>query len=330
MKTNKLNFLFFLIFILGTISCEKSDELSSNLKDIDSDTGLYDFYLYDIISNVTTKITSSPNQIESSYSISPDSKKILYINENGINEMNIDGSDNKILITKGLSPSYSPDGRQVAFVDENKLYVINIDGTNKIQISDKNIGFWHPVWSRDGENIACSSDSGLCIISIKGNLNVYSSSNSADWYDWSNDSKEIYYSKFISNNYAQIFKYDIIENKESQITDIDKYNYSPKCNPNKNEIIFTSSHADYGGDLILANPDGLSRNVILHKNKITSPCWSPKGDKIVFVTEVSNIAIIDKNGDNYIIINEIPGACMEPKWSNDGKYILYYRAIFYN
>lgn len=330
MKTNKLKLAFFFIVIIGVISCEENDDLSSNLKDVDFNIGLYDFYLYDVNSNLTKRITSSPNEIESSYSISPNSKKILYINEDGVNEMNRDGSENKIIVTKGSSPCYSPDGGRVAFINENKLYVVNIDGTNKTQICNKNIGLWHPVWSRDGENIVCSSDSGLCVISLNGSFQVFSSENSADWYDWSNDSKEIYYSKFISNSFAQIFKYNIILDNESQITNIDKYNYEPKCNPSKNIILFTSSHADYGGDLVICDQDGLSPKVLKHTNRISSPFWSPNGDKIVFVTEDSNLAIIDKNGDNYRIINEIPGACMEPKWSNDGNYIIYYRAIFYN
>ena len=330
MKTNRLHLILFFVLIISAISCEKEKDLSSNLKDLDSNMGLYDFYLYDINSNVTTKITSSSDKIESSFSISPDSKKVLYVDENGINEMNIDGSENRILVTKGFSPCYSPNGDKVAFINENKLFIINIDGTNKNQIYDKDLGLWYPIWSRDGEYIVCSSDNGLCIVSLDGDLQIISSDNSADWYDWSNDSKEIYYSKFLSNNFAQIFKYNILQDKESQITHIDKYNYSPKCNSSKNTILFTSSHADYGGDLISCDQDGLNQNVIIHKDRITSPYWSPNGDKIVFVTEESNLAIIDKNGDNYKIINEIPGACMEPKWSNDGNYILYYRAIFYN
>jgi len=330
MKTNQLHLTLFFLLIISVISCEKNDDLSSNLKNIDPATGLYDFYLYDVKSNATTKITSSSDKIESSFSISPDSKKILYVDENGINEMNIDGSENRILVTKGGSPCYSPDGNKIAFIFENRLFVINIDGTNKNQICDEDLGLWHPIWSRDGKYIACNSDNGLCVVSLDGNLKIISSKNSADWYDWSNDSKEIYYSKFLSNNFAQIFKYNILQDEESQISNIDKYNYSPKCNPSSNTILFTSSHADYGGDLITCDQDGLSQRVIIHKDMITSPYWSPNGGKIVFVTEESNLAITDKNGDNYKTINEIPGACMEPIWSNDGNFILYYRAIFYN
>ncbi len=322
MKTNQLHLVLLFLLIIGATSCEKNDDLN----DIDSSSGLYSFYLYDIKRNVTTKITSSPDKIEPSYSISPDSKKVLYADKNGINEMNIDGSENRILVTEGYTPCYSPSGDKVAFIKENKLFVINIDGTNENQIYNEDLGLWHPSWSKDGKHIACSSDDGLCVISLEGDLQVFSSD--ADSYDWSNSSEEIYYSKFLSNNYTQIFKYSILEDKEYQITDIDKYNHDPKYNLRTNAILFTSSHADYGVDLITCDEDGLNQNLIIHKDKIESPYWSPNGDKIVFVTEESNLAIIDKNGNNYKIINEISDACWKPQWSNDGNYILYYRAFY--
>lgn len=330
MRTIYFNGLFFLLAILSFNACEKNDEPDNNLKDIDTEIGLYDFYLYDVNSNENIRITSSPNQIESSYSISPDSKKILYVNENGVNIMNIDGSENSIILSKGSSPCFSLDGEKLIFVDDNKLYSINSDGSNKSQIVKRDIGLWHPVLSKDGERIACSSDSGLCIVSFDGQINVISSSNSADWYDWSSDSKELFYSRFLSDNFAQIYKYNVIENKEYQLTNIEKYNYSPMCNLLNNDIIFTSSHADYGSDLVLMNSKGLNLNVILHKDNISSPYWSPMGNTITFITENSNLAIVEKDGDNYRIINEIPGACMNPLWSSDGKFILYYRAIFFN
>ncbi len=120
-----------------------------------------------------------------------------------------------------------------------------------------------------------------------------------------------------------------MQDKESQITNISKFNYEPKCNPVKNEILFTSSRADYGSDLVIANQDGSEPGVILHTTRISSPCWSPQGDRIVFITANSDVVVIDRDGKNYKIINEIPGACMQPVWSADGNYILYYRAIFY-
>ena len=102
--------------------------------------GLDDLYLYNVNTKVTIMITSSPDNFEWSYSFSPDSKKILYIDEFGINEMNLDGSENRLLMAGGSSPCYSPDGSKIAFTDEKKLYLMNVDGTNKTQIVDTDIG----------------------------------------------------------------------------------------------------------------------------------------------------------------------------------------------
>lgn len=322
MNTYKLSLIVSLSAIINVVSCDIDHEPGPFQNTLANDKGLYDLYLFNVNTNVTTMITSSSDNLEWSYSFSPDSKKILYRDDFGINEMNIDGSENWSLV-KGLSPSYSLDGSKIIFTDDQKLYSINTDGTNKTQICTTDIGLWYPVWSRDGENIACSSGNGLCIVDREGNLKVVSVVPGGS-YEWSYDSKEIFY----SNSSAQIFKYNIIQDKVSQITDNDKLNVTPKCNPVNNEIVFVSS-SNFVADLVITDQDGSDQRVIIHKNQISAPCWSPNGDKIVFITDDSDVAVIDKNGENFKIINEIPGACKEPIWSNDGNYILYSRALFY-
>jgi Tol biopolymer transport system component len=79
---------------------------------------------------------------------------------------------------------------------------------------------------------------------------------------------------------------------------------------------------------MISGQDGSDPMLVTQKDMILTPCWSPEGDKIAFITTDINLAVIDRNGKNYKIINAIHGACMEPKWSNDGNYILYARASF--
>ncbi len=327
MKTGKL-VLISLFAMIVAVSCNIDNE-PSPFQNGDEKDGLYDLYLYDVNTEVTTRITSSPDNYEWFYSFSPDSKKILYQDDFGVNEMNLDGTENRIIIAGGSSPCYSPDGSKIAYTNDHKLYIVNIDGTNKTQIGNPDLGLWYPVWSKDGQNIACSSDSGLCIVNLGGNTKVFPVVNSSEKYEWSYDSKEIFYDKSISVSSAQIFKYNMMQEKEYQITESDKFNYSPRCNPINDEIVFTSSRADYGADLVITDQEGAVPRLILHQSLISTPYWSPTGQRIVFITENSDLAVIDKNGENYRVINEIPGACMEPKWSHDGKYILYYRAIYY-
>ncbi len=327
MKDYKLGLIISLSAIILAVSCKIDSEPPSNGNG--DKEGLYDMYLYDVNTEVTTRITSTPDNYEWFYSFSPDSKKVLYQDDFGINEMNLDGSEFRFLVAGGTSPCYSPDGSKIAYTYDQKLYLIDIDGTNQTQIGNPNLRVSYPVWSKDGASIACSSDSGLHIIALGGNSIVFPVVQSGEKYEWSYDSKEIFYDKFISVSSAQIFKYNIMQEKEYQITENDKFNYFPRCNPVNDEIVFTSSRADYGADLVITDQEGLVPRVILHQSLIASPFWSPTGDRIVFITEDSDVATINKNGGNYKILNEIPGACLEPKWSHDGNYILYYRAIYY-
>jgi Tol biopolymer transport system component len=324
MKTNKLALIIFLSAMMVAVSCDIDND--SPWPEMPVYEGLDDLYLYNVITKVTTMITTSPDTLESYYSFSPDSKKILFMDGSGINEMNSDGS-NKHLITGGSSPCYSPDGSKIAFTDGKRLYSINTDGTNKTQNCNTNIGLWYPVWSKDGKQIACSSDSGLCIVTLDGILTVCHVENSVGGWEWSNDSKDIFYSRYISH-YATICRYNLVQARESQITFTNQYYFDPKCNPVKNEILFTQFNPDYGVNLVISDQDGTNQQVIVHKDLILTPCWSPTGDKIAFITEDNNLAVIDRSGENYKIINVTPGACVEPKWSNDGNYILYSRVLF--
>jgi Tol biopolymer transport system component len=76
--------------------------------------------------------------------------------------------------------------------------------------------------------------------------------------------------------------------------------------------------------------DATVQKIILHQNTLTTPAWSPDGNRIAFINENSDLAIIDVTGENYRVLNTIPGACLQPVWSPDGKYILYNRAVYYN
>jgi Tol biopolymer transport system component len=327
MKLSLLNSLVFAAATIGLTACD----LNSNIDDTQVDTeGLYDFYLYDVSLNKNTLINPSPTTVEISYSISPDSKKIMFVDSKGINLMAIDGTNDTLLVANGVSPCFSPDGSKIAYILGDHLYTANINGSNKTKITTSDINIEYPLWSNDGQYIACNSINGLCLIALDGTTKIVSTTNSIDWYNWSANSNELYYCKYDANRYSQVFKYNIGSSTETKLTDISKYNYSPKSNYIDNSVLFTSSVSSYGSDLITMLPDGTDKKVILHKNYINTPNWSPTGNQIAFITESSNVAIVDKSGLNYKVINEKLNYCMNPLWSNDGKYILYYRAVFYN
>jgi len=309
-------------FLLATtlFSCKKDESKSR------TNAGLNDLYIYNVAAKTNTRITNSPDKLEDSYLFSPDNQKIFFNAGDSALAINIDGTGITWLTARLSDRDYSPDGKSIVYSSNAVLFLENTNGTNKHQLTTNAIGFWKPIWSKDGQKIACSSDKGLCIVTLDGAVTNFTSENSAEWYNWSSDSKKLVYSKFISD-YAQIFKYDLSKSEESKLSDSWKFNYNPLFCEVTDEIMYLSSVNGDGCDLILMNADGSHQKTISHRNKIISPCWSPDGKYIAFVNEDSNLAVIDSDGNNYHIINDLPGACLDPVWSSDGKYILYNRAI---
>jgi Tol biopolymer transport system component len=293
--------------------------------------GLYDLYLYDLKKSTNSKITNSPDIIEYPVSFSNDASKIIFKSINGIQIMNLDGSDiNIINESKALSSiRLSPDGKEFAYTENGILYLMNIDGTNIQRLTNVDYKVWVPVWSPDGQKIACSSDSGIVVVDLEGKAESITKVKPNDWYDWSYDSRKLTISRR-NGLYSQIYILDSELRTESKITASERYNYFPSWRPGSNEILFTSSIPDYGSDLIISNVDGTVQKTLLHQSWISSPAWSPDGSKIAFIDGNSDLAIIDFDGTNLKVVNTVPGACLQPIWSPDGNFILYNRAVFYD
>jgi len=110
-------------------------------------------------------------------SVSPDGRYIIFTsNRSGsanIWRMDIDGGNLKQLTNGNLdySSSLSPDGKWVVYVHESAststLWKVSIDGGDPVQLTDKDAG--NPVFSPDGELIACSYGNGkVAVIPSEG------------------------------------------------------------------------------------------------------------------------------------------------------------------
>ncbi len=98
---------------------------------------------------------------------------------------NIDGSNQRHLVDRGLNPAWSPDGEYIAFASEVSgnwdIWTIRIDGTELRQITGSPDDEYYPCWSPGGEWIAytqskreqievepCSDNRSCCLFSFLG------------------------------------------------------------------------------------------------------------------------------------------------------------------
>jgi TolB protein len=87
--------------------------------------------------------------------------------------------------------------------------------------------------------------------------------------------------------------------------------------------------------VLVMNRDGSNRSILFTDTakSILAPVWSPKGNKIAFSIgrffqasqgrSVADLAIIDTNGTNLIILTDSSGNYGFPSWSPDGKQIVF-------
>lgn len=326
---NAIKFKYFAAFALTVllVACEK---------EITSEQGVNDLYLYCIADDTTSKITNSTN-IGGSFSFSPDSKKIYYLDRKNIYSINFDGSGKTLISIPSLIHfDLSSDGKKIAYSDEEfRLFLIDSNGANKqLLVGSKEILSFK--WSPDGEKILCElPNHELGIVTLDGNFKTIVHNYNSYIPDevWSSDSKEIVFSKNDSNRIEQICIYNLIDESVAQITHSFKPCSQPIWNPIENEIVYLIQTKESVRDLMIMNSDGTNQKTLTQQGYFKSFHWAKDGTKISFmasdsINHESKFAIIDKNGTNFRIINNIQKECMNHSWSPDSRYILYHRILF--
>lgn len=296
------------------------------IKEADLEEGLYDLYVYDFQTGTNNQLTNSPDIME--FPVGFSGSKIIYKDTEGVLRMNIDGSEKELVLSSGTySEFHVAENGKFIYIKDGNIFIMNSDGTGETQVTNSSLHYFASELSPDGNYVSTCSDNGLIIINLlTGVTEVVNRKNPSSLYDWSSDSKKLTYSIYI-DDYSQVFSYDLISKHEIQLTDNLKYNYFPKWRAGTDQIIFTSALADYGADLIIIDSDGSDANLIIHTGSINFPVCSPSGNKIAFINQSGDLSVCDISGQNYKTLNNLPGSCLEPSWSPDGRYVLYYRAF---
>ena len=100
--------------------------------------------------------------------------------------------------------------------------------------------------------------------------------------------------------------------------------------PTTPKILFTSTR-DGNREVYIMNPDGSEQvNLTQHRAEDMFAVWSPRGDKILFVsnrqgTRVRDLYVMDPDGSNVrrVFKRKAKGRRERPTWSPDGKQFVY-------
>jgi TolB protein len=274
-------------------------------------------------STPVSPIASEPGWLAYQYQTDPDDVFSIKVHLT-----RVDGSHDHAIATNLPGsirhPDFSPDGSRLAFdhltseVSTGQVYVARADGSNAKRLSlpckvPHCLDYWQAAWSPDGTRLAVSTDAGplsetgparfgIAIVDVDSEevtqvVDHKSTVGQDSFARWSPDGKKLVFERFTEpsdpqNGQAAVFIVNVDGSGLHQLTP---------------------------WDMLAGDPD-----------------WSPKGDLIVFSThplreypsgrselytmrpDGSGIKALTSNGENG------PRAT-EPRWTPDGKAILYSR-----
>jgi Tol biopolymer transport system component len=146
--------------------------------------------------------------------LSPDSRRMVFKapddHAHVLHIVNVDGSDERLLMSGATFPAWSPDGRRIAFTmvgtgipatESSEIFLINPDGSDLVALTT---GGWNysPAWSPDGRRIAFtsmrSSNADVYVMNADGSGRTRLTTDPASdsWPTWSPDGSQI---AFMSN-----------------------------------------------------------------------------------------------------------------------------------
>ncbi|MCY4567826.1 MAG: hypothetical protein OXD49_05900 [Candidatus Poribacteria bacterium] len=224
----------------------------------------------------------------------------------------------------------------------SEIYLMNPDGTEQVRLTHNKAFDVSPTWSPTGEQILFASDRDvvrdLYLMDADGKnvKRVFGKSADRRHPTWSPDGKQIAYTRReLGKSFIYIASID--GKKEERVA----IGALPTWSPDGTEITFLTGPPERMQISLL--------NVSTHKQKalfpkpvksswMTSPAWSPSGDKIAFAwvhkaplgdfADTQTIYIINWDGTGLQqIIDDGPGRESSPAWSPRGDELLYTQYI---
>lgn len=176
---------------------------------------------------------------------SPDGKQIAYCtsveNSHHIYKMDVDGKNNRLIISNASSPKWSLQGDKIAYSSSgqegsSQIFVANADGSNQTQLTFTISPVRYPGWAPDGNNDP----------------------------QWTPDGKKIVYVSW-ENGRPEIFIMNVDGSEQTRLTIAEFRDEHPEITPDGKHILFASRRSDMmnldGGICIMAL-DGKNQKVL--------------------------------------------------------------------
>lgn len=227
----------------------------------------------------------------------------------------------------------------IARITENSsawsVCIMDKDGNNMRKIVDKSFGFPIPIRSHSGTQLLFLMD-GLYFVGTDGTgLTLIEGANGNA--DWSPDDKQIAYIKYSGDGRetSELFIYNIADKTHIRLSSNERDKGCVKFLPNGKKIAYCVRDGN-SVNINTIDVDGKNNQLLIQNGH--SPIWSPKGDKIAYLScgidGSSQIFVANADGSNQKQLTSTVSPKWldtgfprdgneDPQWTPDGKKIVY-------
>lgn len=225
-------------------------------------------------------------------------------------------------------------GTRVAYVGGvgrfKELFVVDLDGSNNKQLTNDRGLVFSPAWSKEADRIVYTSYKtrvpDLYITQADGaRSNRITNRPGLEVGAKFTESGNTLISSASYDGISKLVHFDLKGQVIRKLTTGSSIDVSPSYSPDSSKIAFCSNRSG-GPQIYTMNSDGTDSKRISYTNSryCTSPAWSPKGDKLVFVCAKGGFQLFmsDPEGGNVVQLT-FSGDNEDPSWSPDGRFIVF-------